>query len=278
MNRPSTALTGVRLNEASISAPAQLGRHRVRRDQAGTSLVELAVSMMLLVLLAVVILPVVQSFSSESRAVQSTDNTVDKLIEPSLVLARFVHEAVAPAPPGSTTAPWSTLTAASGPDELQFTANIGPYGQSSDAGPFVSYGPALVTVDIQPDPAGNPALVATLAPAVAGTCPRTSPSGAAVGGTACAWDTASPIELFSISDPTTGSPTSPIFDYIGPPGTAATTSPATTCTDTGGVIDCPLDQVQAVQFTFGSNQGAGLANGTQSEASILAPAYEEALG
>ncbi len=257
------------------TAPARFG------DAGAVSLVEMAVCVALLGILGVVIVPIVVSFSAENSAIQSTYSAVDQLIEPSQIISRYVHEAVAPAPAGSATAPWSVFTTNTGPDEAQFTADVGSYGQPSDAGGFTAYGPALVTVAVQPGADGQPALVGTLVPANSGTCP--SPPESA--GTACTWS-GSAQRLFSIPDLTgvcvPGQPgcdpaTDPVFSYLI--GSSTTSTPATSCSDSGGgSISCPLDQIIAVQFTIASRIAPGLPSGTQSEAYLLAPIYDAAVG
>lgn len=251
------------------------------RGEAGAvSLVEVAVCVALLGILGAVIVPIVVSFSAESSAVQATYDAVDQLIEPSQIISRYVHEAVAPAPEASTTAPWSVFTTNTGPDEAQFTADVGSYGQPSDAGGFTAYGPALVTVSVQSGTDGQPALVGTLVPADPGTCP--SPPGST--GTACTWSGRAQ-RLFSIPDLTgvcipghsgCDPATDPVFSYLI--GSSTTSTPSTSCSDSGGVVSCPLDQITAVQFTIDSRIAPGLPNGTQSEAYLLAPLYDAAVG
>ncbi len=257
-------------------------RHpRTGRDETGTiTLVEVAVCVALLGLLGAIVTPMVASFTAENSAMQATYDGVDQLIEPSQIISRFVHEAVAPAPQGSTTATWSVFTANTGPDEAQFTADVGTYGQPSDAGPFTAYGPALVTIAVQRGSDGKPALVGTLVPADKGTCP--GPAGS--DGTACTW-TGSAQQLFSVPDLTgvcvPGSAgcdpaAHPVFSYLV--DATMTSTPSTSCSTSAGVVSCPLDQVLAVQFTFASRIAPGLPNGTQSEAYLLAPFYDAEVG
>jgi len=255
---------------AGIGAP----RAR-RRGDDGTTLIEVVVCLALLALLGAVVFPLVATFTSVSTSIQGTYDTVDHLMEPSIVLSRLLHEAVAPAPPGSS-APWSVFTSNSGPAEgtkpleMQFTADVGPYGTLSDAGHFTAYGPALVTVAVQSGPGGRPALTGTIAPAVADTCP-----GLATGsGSACQWQ-AIPIQLFSIPD---FSSSGTVFDYVETGGTVTATPAASPCTDVSDQVSCPLDQVTAVQFTFQSQRYAALSGNSMSEAALLAPAYDPSLG
>jgi len=246
------------------------GRRRLHRGEAGTTLIEVMVCVALLGLLGSVIFPIVASFTGISASVQGTYDTVDHLIEPSNILARLLHEAVAPAPAGSTTAPWSVFTTNSGPLELQFTADVGSYGTPADAGHFTAYGPALVTVALQSAGSSKPALVATIAAAVAGTCPGTSGTG-----DACQWNLAQQQQLFSIPDFTYDVS---VFSYIETGGAITTAPAASPCTDSENELSCPLDQVTAVAFTFNSQRYAALAGTTQSEAALLAPAYDPNLG
>lgn len=253
---------------------------RIRRSEAGLSLVEVVTTVALLGLLGIIVVPIVSSFTAESSAVQGTYDAVNQLIEPSQIISQYVHEAVPAAPVGSSSAPWSVFTTNTGPEEIQFTADVGTYGQQSDAGSFTAYGPALVTVSVQAGSDGQPALVGTLVPADQGSCPGPPTSS----GTACTW-TGDAHRLFSVPDLTGACvPGSagcvpadhPVFSYLI--GSTMTSSPASTCSVASGTVSCPLDQIAAVQFTISARVAPGLPNGTQSEAYLLAPYYDPAVG
>jgi type II secretory pathway pseudopilin PulG len=235
-------------------------------EHGAITLVELMVCLMLLGLLGAVIVPLVSSFGQEDASIQHTYDAVDQLLQPAETLATYLHEAVAPAPMGSS-ATWSVFTAQTGPDEVQFTADVGPYGSTSDAGPFTVYGPALVTVAVQPGPNGTRRLVGTLQPAEAGTCPGVTT------GSACQWGTPRPV--LTVADLADGTANAPVFTYLEQGGTL-TSTPSTTCTTAPG--GCPLDQIEAVQYTIDTTDGTGLPGGTQSEANLLAPAYLASVG
>jgi type II secretory pathway pseudopilin PulG len=247
-----------------VTNPAQ--RRRAVGELGAISLVEVVVCLLLLGILGGVIVPLVTAFSREDSSISQTYDVVDQLLEPAQQLATFIHEAIAPAPVGSTTAAWSVFTSNTGPNEVQFTADVGAYGSRSDAGPFTVYGPALVTVAVTTS-GGQRTLVGTLQPAEAGTCPGVST------GNACHWGAAQP--LFTVADLADGTSTQPVFSYLEPGGTL-TSSPATNCTTTPG--GCPLDTVQAVTFNLVVSDDQALPGGAQSEATILAPAYQPSVG
>jgi type II secretory pathway pseudopilin PulG len=241
--------------------------HDRHADEVGAiTLVELMVCLLLLGILGGVIVPLVTAFGREDATIQRTYDAVDELLEPAQVLATFLHEAIAAAPVGSTSAPWSVFTSATGPNEVQFTADVGPYGSRSDAGPFTVYGPALVTVTVTSTGNGR-TLTATLQPALPGTCPGVTT------GDACSFGPS--LALFSVPHLADGTASQPVFAYLEPGGTM-TSSPSTTCTAAPG--GCPLDSVLAVQFTIAVTNGQALPGGTESEATLLAPAYQASVG
>lgn len=240
----------------------------MRGGQSGAiSLVEVVLCVSLLAVLGAVVFPLVSSFSRESASIQDTYTAVDKLLEPTQVLARYLHEATAAAPEGTTSngqQVWSVFTVATA-TEVQFTADVGTYGTASDAGPFTAWGPALVTASVTTGPGGRPELVGTLQPALQGTCPATGSSGSA-----CQWSsTLRP--LFTVTDL---SDATAVFQYLS--SGSLTSSPSTSCAVPPG--SCPLDGITAVSYAIDTTGGASLPGGTQSEAFLLAPAYSAAVG
>lgn len=227
---------------------ARTGRSpRWRRDEAGDfSLVEVVVCLALLSLLGAVVFPLVASFSAENTSVTDTYDAVDQLIEPTQILAMYLHEAVEPASGG-------TVLSIATYDEIQFTADVGLYNAGS--GP---YGPARITVDLQTGSDGKPALVASEQSAQSGTCPGVT------SGTACTWGTSH--QLFSVPDVTDGtSSANPIFEFAEEGSGLCVTS-------------CTLSTIQAVQYAIDTQNHTALAGGSQSEAFFLAPSYSASVG
>lgn len=234
------------------------------------SLVEVVLCVTLLGILGAVVFPLVASFSQESAAISDTYAQVDHLIEPSQILSLYLHEAVAAAPVGTTSGGqqvWSVLSVAT-PTEVQFTADIGAYGTTSDAGNFTAYGPALVTVSVTTGADHHPALVGTLQPALQGTCPVVV--GGTPSGSTCQWSS-SARQLFTVPDLTNSSA---VFAYVS--DGSLTSAPPTACAVPPG--SCPLATVTAVEFTFDSQKAAALPGGAQSEAFLLAPSYSAGVG
>ena len=247
-------------------APAP-GRRR-RGDESGAiSLVEVVLCVTLLAILGVVVFPLVSSFSRESASIQDTYTSVDQLIEPTQVLARYLHEATAAAPVGTTSGGqqvWSVFTVATA-TEVQFTADVGTYGAASDAGGFTAWGPALVTVSVTTGADHQPELVGTLQPAVQNTCPATGSTG-----NACQWS-ATTRPLFTVTDLSDGTA---VFEYLI--SGSLTPAPSTSCAAPPG--SCPLDGIMAVTYAIDTQNAPALPGGTQSEAFLLAPAYNAAVG
>jgi hypothetical protein len=239
-----------------------------RRHESGAiSLIEVVLCTTLLAVLGAVVFPLVSSFSRESASIQDTYTAVDQLLEPTQILARYLHEATAAAPEGTTSdgqPVWSVFTVATA-SELQFTADVGTYGTTSDAGSFTAYGPALVTVSVTTGPDHQPELVGTLQPALQNTCPATGSSGSV-----CQWSSATR-PLFAVTDLSDGTS---VFQYLI--SDALSSAPSTSCSVPPG--SCPLDRITAVAYAIDTQNTPGLPGGTQSEAFLLAPAYSAAVG
>lgn len=235
--------------------------HRWRRDESGvTTLVEVAVCVGLLSLLGAVIFPLVVSFAQESTSISATYNAVDQLIGPTQTLALYLHEAVEPAAVGTTnngSEIWSTFSIATA-TEIQFTADVGAYGSTADAGNFTAYGPAQVTVQEKTGPDGKQELAGTLERAVQNTCPATGSTGSA-----CQWTATGTLQLFTIPDLSTTS----VFSFLISGG--ATTSAPTTA---------QMEAIEAVTYTVQTTNHTALPGGTQSEAALLAPSYNAGVG
>lgn len=255
-----------------MNRPARTGDGAPPRDgeSGAISLVEVVLCVVLLGVLGAVVFPLVSSFSRESASIQDTYTAVDQLLEPTQILARYLHEATAAAPVGTTSdgqQVWSVFTVATA-TEVQFTADVGTYGAASDAGPFTAYGPALVTVSVTTGADGRPALVGTLQQAVQNTCPAVGSTSSSGG--VCQWSTTKR-PLFTVTDLSDGPS---VFKYLS--DGALTSSPSTSCAAPPG--SCPLDSITAVAYAIDTLNAPALPGGTQSEAFLLAPDYNAAVG
>ncbi|HLI73178.1 MAG TPA: hypothetical protein VKU86_04810 [Acidimicrobiales bacterium] len=92
--------------------------HRSRRDDAGLTLVETAVTCAVIAVVLAAAVPTVSVFFRESTTVQNTYAAVDQLVLASEVISRYVHEAIAPSPGG---APFASATG----NAATFYANTG---------------------------------------------------------------------------------------------------------------------------------------------------------
>jgi hypothetical protein len=184
---------------------------RARRapGEAGYTLVETALTCLVIAVVLAAAFPTVPLFFGEQTSVQNTYQSVDQLVLASEVVTRYVHEAVDPSP---TAGSYPFLSAAS--NSATFYANTG-----------LANGPAKVVVAVTTDASGNRTFQLNVFAPTAGTCPGVS------SGTACAYTTSTQSFLL-INSLTDGTGGSPVFTYTlqggttcagAPPGTGGTT-------------------------------------------------------
>jgi len=179
---------------------------RVSPDERGFTLVETALTCLILGIVLAAAFPTVSMVFRVSTQVQNTYSAVDQLALASEVVTRYVHEAVANAPGGS---PFVSATA----DTATFYTNAGNVN-----------GPVRATVQVTT--AGTiRSFKIILTPPVAGSCPTTASPSAT-----CSYGT-NPDGLVLINYLTNGTGGNPVFTYTlqggstcaGPPGSGGTT-------------------------------------------------------
>ncbi|MGA2522253.1 MAG: prepilin-type N-terminal cleavage/methylation domain-containing protein [Acidimicrobiales bacterium] len=181
-----------------------------RPDEAGFTLVETALTVLIVAIVLAAAFPVVPVFFRESTAVQNTYTAVDQLVLASEVATRFIHEAVDPSPT-STTFPFLSASA----NAATFYTNDGN-----------ANGPEKVVVSVSNGVGGTRTFTADIYVPTAGTCPF-----AANPTSTCVYTSATR-SILLINYLTNGTGGSPVFTYTlqgggscggPPPGTGGTT-------------------------------------------------------
>ncbi|HUY21580.1 MAG TPA: hypothetical protein VMV22_04490 [Acidimicrobiales bacterium] len=177
----------------------------------GYTLVETALTVLVMAIVLAAAFPIVPVFFRESTTVQNTYNSLDQLVLASEVVTRFVHEAVDPAPGGSAS-PFLSASA----NAVTFYANTGN-----------ANGPEKVVVSVTSSATGR-AFSADIYTAQPNTCPF-----AANPGGTCNYGSASATRsILLINYLTNGTGGSPVFTYTlqgggtcggPPPGSGGTT-------------------------------------------------------
>jgi hypothetical protein len=181
-------------------------RRRARCDENGFTLVEAALTCLVMAIAMAAAFPTVPLFFGESTVVQNTYSSVDQLVLASEVVTRYIHEAVAPGPSVS---PFASAAA----NGTTFYANTGNVN-----------GPDKVVIQVTATPTTRTLSLELYAP-VANSCPGIS------SGSACAYTTSTQSFLL-INYLTNGTVNNPVFTYTlqggstcagPPPGTGGTT-------------------------------------------------------
>jgi len=211
-----------------MRAPGTALRRRLDRrhpDDAGFTLVELMVAMLIFAILIGMTVPVISTFYSVDTSVTNTVGSVGQILPATTVLGRYLRSAVAPAPggippfapigsPAAPGYPAGTLYQA-GTNQMTFYSNTGD--QVPSGGTQVALGPRLVTLTVS-GPQPKTAYTLTLASQVAksGTCPGSSPAMSQTAGATCSYAGQAAKLDFVIGNVTNGSATdpNPIFQYI----------------------------------------------------------------
>jgi Tfp pilus assembly protein PilE len=181
-------------------------RRLVQRDERGFTLVEAALTCLVMAIAMAAAFPTVPLFFSESNVVQNTYSSVDQLVLTSEVATRYIHEAVAPGPAVN---PF----ASAGANAATFYANTGN-----------ANGPDKVVIQVTSTATAR-TFSLDLYPPTANSCPGIS------SGSACAYTTSTQ-SLLLINYLTNGTATNPVFTYTlqggstcagPPPGSGGTT-------------------------------------------------------
>lgn len=260
---------------------------RRSRDERGFTLMETLIACSVMVVVIAGTVPVVRVFFDEQLAVNRTYSGADEVLLTSLVMTRYIREAVEPAPEsgsGVPTPPFATAT----PCSLTFFANVGnangPAKVVANATPCASTGQTFLMTVQAPDP---------------NSCPVTGSTG-----TACTYTTEPLRRLVYLSN-VTNSNTIPFFSYTLTGGSTTTTagtycgsadtnfcttpgwscpSGASTCTTptalacSSGAGNCELDEIIAVSVDIEADMSPGTPSGFQTLAYLVAPTYNASAG
>jgi len=181
---------------------------RTDRDEDGYTLVEMAITVLVMAIVLAAAFPVIPVFFRESTTVQNTYSAVDQLVLASEVATRFIHEAVDPAP--GSASPFLSASA----NAVTFYSNTGN-----------ANGPEKIVVTVTSNSTGRSFLADIYSP-VAGSCPFSLTSTAT-----CNYGTITR-SILLINYLTNGTGASPVFVYTlqgggtcggPPPGSGGTT-------------------------------------------------------
>ena len=188
---------------ARLAAWCHRARLARRADvDAGFTLVETALTVLVVAVVLAAAFPTVPLFFNEETSVQNTYQSVDQLVLASEVVTRYIHEAVDPSPSGST---YPFLIASA--NGATFYANTGN-----------ANGPDKVVVSVGTDASGNRTFQLNLYAPTANTCPGIS------AGTSCTYSTSTQSFLL-INYLTNGTSASPVFTYTLEGGTTCAGTP-----------------------------------------------------
>jgi prepilin-type N-terminal cleavage/methylation domain-containing protein len=198
--------------------PSRVAQARRAEPEAGFTLVELLVAVVVLAILLAMSIPIVSTFLDASTRVTNTYANVNQLLPVSTNLQRLIRSAVAPAPTyftGIPVSPFGSYNNTSGnlvagtlsPTTLTFYANVGDPN-----------GPAKIVASCTPNGttglcANGGTLTVTEARAVqtgspaASTCPFASQNNVT-----CTWSS-SPVTLLTVKGLTNGLDNIPLFTY-----------------------------------------------------------------
>lgn len=168
---------------------------RTDAPEGGFTLVETALTVLLVAVVMAAAFPVVPVFFREANTVQNTYGAVDQLVLASEVVTRYIHEAVDPAP-SSSTYPFVSASA----NSVTFFANTG-----------LSTGPEEVIVSVSSGTAGTRTFQAYIRSPIAGTCPIAGTS-AYPNGT-CSYSSTATKSILLINYLTNGTAGNPVFTY-----------------------------------------------------------------
>jgi hypothetical protein len=178
---------------------SRAGDEAIARDEAGVTLVELAVATATLMILFAMTIPIVDTLFSTVARVNNTYTNVNQLLPVSTNLQRFMRSAVEPGPTNSGVPVPAFVTGAILPTSLTFYTNIGdPNGPAQIVASCASTTPSTGLCN-----AGGTFTV-TEATAKSGTCP---PTGSGV----CTYN--SPHTLITVNGVSNFSDNAPLFVY-----------------------------------------------------------------
>ena len=265
-------------------------RRAQRRSQSerGFTLMETLIACAVMVVVIASTVPVVRVFFDEQLAVNRTYSGADEVLLTSLVMTRYIREAVEPAPEngsGVPTAPFVTAT----PCSLTFYANVGN-----------ANGPAQVVAAASPCTGTGQTFLMTIQAPDTNSCPVTGSTG-----TACTYTTQPVKRLVYLTNVTNntlsffsytltgGSTTTTAGKYCGSADTNFCTTPgyscpsgASTCSAgtrttlgcSSGAGNCELDEIIAVSVDIQADLSPGTPSGFQTLAFLVAPTYNAAAG
>lgn len=263
---------------------ARRAEKRSRRER-GFTLMETLIACSVMVVVIAGTVPVVRVFFDEQLAVNRTYSGADEVLLTSLVMTRYLREAVEPAPESSgvPAPPFATAT----PCSLTFYANVGN-----------SNGPAKLVAAATPCTGAGQTFLMTMQAPDANSCPITGSTG-----TSCTYTTQPLKRLVYLTNVTNnslsffsytltgGSTTTTAGTYCGSADTEFCTTPgyscsggASTCSSpttlgcNAGAGNCELDEIIAVSVNIQADMAPGTPSGFQTLAYLVAPTYNVGAG
>jgi hypothetical protein len=213
----------------------RVGRRR-DRNEAGVTLVELAIVMVTLLILFAMTVPIVDTLFSTIARVNNTYINVNQLLPVSTNLQRFVRSAVEPGPTSAGVPVPAFVTGALTPTSMTFYTNVGAAnGPAKIVASCTSTAPSTGVCD------SSATFTVTEAQATSSTCPPT--------GTACTWGTAQ--TLISVTGVDNANTNTPLFIYTllqtnsSSSGTTYTTSQVGDTGANGSPTNCPSQATSA---------------------------------
>jgi hypothetical protein len=241
-------------------AAARLAARLRGRDDAGVTLVELAIVMLTLLILFAMTVPIVDTLFSTIARVNNTYINVNQLLPVSTNLQRFIRSAVEPGPSASGVPVPAFVTGALTPTSMTFYTNVGDAnGPSKIVASCTASTPSTGVCN------SGATFTVTQAKANSGTCPPT--------GSACTWGTAK--TLISVTGVDNANDNAPLFLYTllltnsSSSGITYTTSqvgstcPSTYATGSAGLASCYYtndNSTFSACTSTGSTSGNALAN------------------
>ncbi len=230
---------------------------RTAPRDGGYTLIETALTCLVISIVLAAAFPVVPVFFRESTAIQNTYNSVDQLVLASEVVTRYIHEAVDPSP----VAPVSPFASASA-NATTFYANTGN-----------PKGPQKIVVQVQTSPTQRSFLMDLYTP-TAGTCPTTMVSVAT-----CTY-TASTQSILLINFLTNGTGGVPVFTYtLQGGGTCGGPPPATVGTKLNSALTSGQNysSLSVASVTAAITSGDTLVIGTGANTQVVTATSSQAV-